>query len=736
MSTTNITFSSQVASCLDKLFENDDTNIKSFNPKINFYGKDITFQTLHKKVFECCLNNQLSTTAVSIPPQDFANIDMKQYDAFTKALLSIDRDPNNNCTIQVFQIKRYDNVEYRPHYVNKYGVFVSPSLRVHFPASKPNTKMTINTGCSFRIPKRVAVWLFNPKDSTKISLKNNDESSNNYILVPQFVIETQDADILPSITAKDPVDTGFICISIINRTGNPCTLSVYFIGLEVCTNLLEVRIDDAPIDAEQKKLRVPFNDSQVFKNRDFSDGRWIKNLKIKFDANSGEIINNGLGVQFNVLDTKQDEPRLTDKVVKFNNQITLFTSRKREHCNSDIYTFPGIFIPKNDDKDKPNTLTNSKKNKKHKNLSILPKVFCDKKYLANNTHCVSFIKSRVYVFDYAVEPLPSFYNLKRQKALGRAKDGLTPIEKLITFCPLNGSFFSLFKYREASKRFKELLKILNTLNTSAAHIQIKIPALVQHHGLFKLLRILDYKTDVKDLPQFSQLIDNDDKTLCELFNKVPLSVCIRKQFYNLMMIFIEKFDDVYSQDEIEKIKLDRAASEVEKLKKKNTEAETESDAISKSVPDTQPNTVIEEMPELEITETDDNIQESEKNDNLNHSNESKTEESNDVVVADDNADDEKTKPLVVNVSTNDSNEKVDEQKSDNNLHEIDDTTKTNIPETVSIDASELIDLDTKDSDLSTKVSAVDTEEKTKEDELDYEPEEKKFKHETKKDEEK
>lgn len=209
-------------------------------------------------------------------------------------------------------------------------------------------------------------------------------SQEPFVIVPQITSVYDAGDhctgIIPSMCVRDADDTGLFTINLTTRKDYPknLTLQVLLVAYSVDKPMERVSIVN-PIQIEGK--------TSLFKGKDNLSGRAVKNPRIKFMVNDYELSDNKRQLQMATYDHKTlPILPLPHQTMGFKNIITLFSSRKREWMDRRLVTITGIFNPKN---------------KTYANAHIV-----DGSLFQHNTHCLTFITNRVYLFSQRSESVP------------------------------------------------------------------------------------------------------------------------------------------------------------------------------------------------------------------------------------------------------------------------------------------------------------------------------------------
>lgn len=208
-----------------------------------------------------------------------------------------------------------------------------------------NTGVRINTGYIITIPK---MTMTRKMENCKIICTNTFGIQHEVVLLPLIMKQPYD-DIVPTVFGRDPDDTGLFTIHLTfgpnfkwDSVPDPKKRIMAFTieAFTVKHTTTEMSIHPAD-DAFNTKVNLQrqLNDVTVFKPKDLKYGRYIRNPKLPIDWSTW---NTQLEEKSLIMAVRKDNK---PKWLKITNTITMMLSRKREWCEPNALTLPGIYSP-------------------------------------------------------------------------------------------------------------------------------------------------------------------------------------------------------------------------------------------------------------------------------------------------------------------------------------------------------------------------------------------------------
>lgn len=208
-----------------------------------------------------------------------------------------------------------------------------------------NTGVRINTGYIITIPK---MTMTRKMENCKITCTNTFGIQHDIVLLPLIMKQPYD-DIVPTVFGRDPDDTGLFTLHLTfgpnfkwDTVPDPkkriMAFTIEAFTVKHTTTELSIHpADDA--DNTKVNLQRQMTDAMVFKPKDLKYGRYIRNPKLPIDWTTW---NTQLAKNSLVMDVRKDSK---PKWLKITDTITLMLSRKREWCEPNAITLPGLFSP-------------------------------------------------------------------------------------------------------------------------------------------------------------------------------------------------------------------------------------------------------------------------------------------------------------------------------------------------------------------------------------------------------
>lgn len=486
-------------SCWVELYGGDCEKILKNEVAFELFYKEVSFANLRKHIVQ--------QPFIRVAPKN-ASMDLKAKDlvaSVKQANDALNKVPRvtNRVGIQVIVAEKNDDVVF--HHactVTFKGTtkYMPPRLvislaKYNVPA---NCGVRINTGLIINTPRTYAG-------------ENGQKSIQEpFIIIPQIQLDGLDDGIIPSMYARDVDDTGLLTI-------NFTTTKAYEKNLELKVALQAFAVAKP---ADPVSVSNPIAKSSVFKSKDNLAGRSTKNAKLKFLANSG-LMDNKNHLQFATFDHKAT-PIIehADQKLNFKNVNVVFSSRKREWYDPRLVSITGVAF-----------------NNGKKNIYAPPHVVAGSIF-QHNTHCITFISSKVMVFSESVTDIP------------------------ITSRLLNGAFSDIENYPTINKRLRECVNAIQGLYTGAISCTKQYETIKRDHTepdydditFEALLTAYDYdrKNQILTANMVSRLGEIDEALFKTRCNETvsAFSVEIKKAMCILAYTFMR---DMFTEDELNQL---------------------------------------------------------------------------------------------------------------------------------------------------------------------------------------
>lgn len=276
-------------------------------------------------------------------------------------------------------------------------------------AIEPGMSVRCNTGYILKIPTYATEKRMTDKGLVKDATAKRTKQVD-FVIVPMIEC-VGDADIVPSVTPRDPYDDSLLTINFVLVRGKIESLRVVFNAYKIAQPLGSV------------KLINPEPNAEIFKPKDSRSGRLVKNLKVKACFGDARIDTDGTLVvpTFNALVSPVKV--FEHQYLQMRDVSVLISSRRREWCDENLVTLSGYYAA-ND----PNEFVRP--------ISIY-------RELSKNTHCVCFISTRCTLFS--------------EQSVDRTGSKL-----------INGAFIDIPGYSATIKALRQLIDGMETLSLGYA----------------------------------------------------------------------------------------------------------------------------------------------------------------------------------------------------------------------------------------------------------------------------
>lgn len=390
---------------------------------------------------------------------------------------------DNTCFISIYRVINFENVKVMRRSDQQWII-------VEGVDAKANTKVCINTGLIIDILSNVNLENYSASTYPIIKqCKDKFYAANKFcfpqygkLIIPKIYLPSQDKKtFIPIVCARDPVDTGFFCVSFITKE----EIKNGKIGIHLCAydtwpanNHLYVNVEKDAIVA-----------TSPTKPKDNRAHRLIKNLKCKSSYHEAYLEpQSDSGTLRNVVIPKFDHiegkriRHATDKIIinaKHCDGAVVFISRKREwFC--DTVTAPGIYNPK-------------------KNILHIPYAH-ESTDSDMNLHCVVMLKNKLDVVMYT----PTVKHVSDNKYF-------------------NGFFIDVENYKLLNKSYEQLFTFSNRLSKIANTTMDP----KKHNCSFEeFIKLGDYHRTVLHGEVLNTNLANlrqDENQLLEMLQKKPMS---------------------------------------------------------------------------------------------------------------------------------------------------------------------------------------------------------------------
>lgn len=401
----------------------------------------------------------------------------------TKSLLMLPKS-DENCCVKLIKVTDFKNVKFQHAKLEGTGnaAKLKPAcFKIEVPKCLPNTVQNINTGYIVDVGKDMAAYNI---ENGKIVKSVRTFTQKKLVIIPQIL--SKNKNIVPQLCARDYEDSGPYTINLLNVCGEACTIFVYLYAYKVCKPYGALRFD-GKTDATKN--------AKVLKAKDSQDGRHVYNLGVCVLFDSGTLSADKSILEFSCFDgTKANREILPEKRLVMDNLCVFFSTRKREWCNSKLFTVSGIFRPFKE--------------------YIAPTIARESEYNIN-THCCVFLESRMTLF--------------------------TTEGKLnSTHVLMNGSMFDLPKYKNLKKARSAMVRNIYTLRSG--YLAAKRLDSNNYDDFDGLMLIYDYGLPLTDNADLKKCYSkrNDESALFGLANK-SFKRTISSRLHKNMMLLINQF---------------------------------------------------------------------------------------------------------------------------------------------------------------------------------------------------
>lgn len=356
-------FSEQTKSKIEELYGDNIENVISKNAVLDVYGVPITF----RKITDEIIKNQTFLSMVEKSSLvDFDSIDFAKIQKNMSDIAAIPKS-KETAVIEIVKVCDFPKVKFMHSEMIK-GKFVMPRIVIDLKGEciEAYRGVRINTGYVVKIN---TVAMGKTISDGKI-VNTRVGSQPDFIVVPQIV--SKHDGLIPCVYGRDPEDTGFLTINFTTTkkldTSKPLQIVLNAYTIERSFKITSI------LNSETK--------TELFKAKDNRSGRWIKNPKTKFLANKFDLDTTSGAVLLDTFDHSKLPVVMYEKQkIKIEKAIALFTSRKREWCDSHLVTVAGIYNPING---------------KHSEGIIV-----EGSQIKHNPHCMVFIRNKITVFSVA-----------------------------------------------------------------------------------------------------------------------------------------------------------------------------------------------------------------------------------------------------------------------------------------------------------------------------------------------
>lgn len=451
-------FCDQTKSKLDELYKDGSADeIINKRAVLNLYDIPISFDVVVDK-----LKKQPFVSTIKKSAQlDFRHFDFDKMKESVANIMSIPKGKETG-VIEMVMVDKIPQVKFMPSEMITVGnkqKFAVPRFSIDL------SKETIGAHCGVRINTGYVVKI-NPITMGKTisggKIVNTTVGTQpDFMVIPQIV--SNHDGLIQCIYGRDPEDTGLLTINFTTTkaldTSKP---------LQV---LLNAYIVERPLG--MASIHNSENTTELFKAKDNRSGRWVKNPKTKFLADSFDTTTIAGSLLLKTFDNSTLPVVMYERQrIKIDKVVTLFTSRKREWCDPNLVTFAGIYNPISG-----------------KHSEGLTLKCCDVKH---NTHGMTFIKNKITIFSVMAK-----FNYDCRI--------------------LNGSFYNMPSYTEINKEIRKVSSSLTNLAIGAKICQNIVKSNPEYQ-IRDLLRIFDYDRSITaDARLPHKVLDTDEK----LFNERP-----------------------------------------------------------------------------------------------------------------------------------------------------------------------------------------------------------------------
>lgn len=411
-------------------------------------------------------------------------IDYAAVERVTRSLLTLPKS-EDNCCVKMIKVSAFDNVKFQHAKMEDSGKVakLKPAcFKIEVPACLPNTVQNINTGYIVDIGKEMENYDI---DDGKIIKSARPVTQKKLVVIPQVL--SKNKSIVPQLCARDYEDSGPYTVSLLNLSGEACTIFVYLYAYKVCKPSGSLRFGGG--DSDKAKT------DKVLKPKDSRDGRYVYNLGVNVLFDSGRVSENKGKIEFSCFDgTKTNHDVMVDKSVIMDNLCVFFSTRKREWCNSKLFTVAGLFRPYKE--------------------YVAPLIAKGSEYNIN-THCCVLLDSRMTLF--------------------------TTEGKLnSTHVLMNGTMFDWPKYKILKKARSALIRNVYSLRSgykAARRLDSKV-----YDDPNALMLIYDYGFSLIDNAELKKYYNKRDDE-CALFDYTNKSFkrTISSRLYKNMTLLIDQF---------------------------------------------------------------------------------------------------------------------------------------------------------------------------------------------------
>lgn len=507
-------------SCWQELYGGDCENVAKQQVACKLFDKDVKLSEIRQAI--------MHQPHVKVVPKSAAlKLDDGALDAMTKkSVKELNAVPRSQTKV-VIDVAVAENIPFVKFFdagmvsngAGKTPKYTPPRILIslkdyNIPA---NHGVRINTGLIVTIP---GSCMGRDVVDGKLTVTNKRVAQDPFVIIPQVTCVGDDKDpnttIIPSMYVRDADDTGLLTINFTTRKSyaNNLVLQVVLVAYSVDKPLERVVLDK-PIDN--------MKNTSLFKTKDNSNGRAVKNPKVKFLTNDFEM--SGRQLQMATFDHKtMPVVAHAEQKVQFKNITTVFSSRKREWHDPRLVTITGIFNPKN---------------KVYAKAHVV-----DGSMFQHNTHCLTFVSGRLLMFSQRSS------------------------EVALNSRIINGSFSDVANYALVNKRLRECVDAMQNLYSGVlsckgvfAEIQAKLAAnpddaAYQNITMDKLVTMYDYdrvmlKLSTSLLDRIHTSDENIFTTRTNQYNS-PYSVVVKTSISMLAYAFLPH---LFSPEDLEQLSL-------------------------------------------------------------------------------------------------------------------------------------------------------------------------------------
>nr|AHW98262.1 GrBNV_gp22-like protein [Nilaparvata lugens endogenous nudivirus] len=444
------------------------SNVEACQPELKLESQTIKLDDIQRKI----IDQSEYIDSIELDQTIIPKLDTFCYDTIDTLMKTLDSAPadNQSCNINLVKIEHFEQVKaYTSDIIG--GKFLPPRFRPSVGKVSPSCSVRINTGYIITIPDIC-------KPCKLVNGKIVQEEK--FIPQPQFVIlpcfhlnEQQKSDIIPCVYSRDPEDTGLLTFSFTTRSGDVGDVLVVLKAFATATQITNsFHITKSELAGAVQTIAKP---------RDFKNGRYTANLKIKFDAASMEVQDSSnstpiaLFKTYNTAVCPEAHHKQQRLVFDATRNIVLFSSRKREWFNKHLTTFSGVLT-------------------KSKHLVPFVARSGNAQEIIANTHCCTLIESKRSLFSTILD--------HTEQPIGAMKI-------------INGAFANIDQYDGMRKSMKQLVKGLSGLSTGVKHcrrLQTQDPKLISV-GMNNLLKLYDYHRVVSANSKLYENVIKGDKEI-------------------------------------------------------------------------------------------------------------------------------------------------------------------------------------------------------------------------------